>query len=77
MAFSKIEGHPNLIRNLETNSINNTNSEEYLRYLSTSKIKQNEKDKVEVLERDLNDIKEEINQVKEMLQKLLNSCYNS
>lgn len=77
MAFSKIEGHPNLIRNLETNSINNTNSEEYLRYLSTTKIKQNEKDKVEVLERDLNDIKEEINQVKEMLQKLLNSCYNS
>ncbi len=74
MAYTKIEGHPNLIRNTESQSIVNTNSEEYSRYLSTLKIKQKDKTKVEVLERDLNDIKEEINQVKEMLQKLLNSC---
>lgn len=74
MAYTKIEGHPDLIRNNETHSIVNTNSEEYSRYLSTLKIKQNDKTKVEVLERDLNDIKEEINQVKEMLQKMLNSC---
>lgn len=74
MTYTKIEGHPNLIRNTESQSIVNTNSEEYSRYLSTLKIKQKDKTKVEVLERDLNDIKEEINQVKEMLQKLLNSC---
>jgi predicted ribosome quality control (RQC) complex YloA/Tae2 family protein len=74
MAYTKIEGHPNLFRNTESQSIVNTNSEEYSRYLSTLKIKQKDKTKVEVLERDLNDIKEEINQVKEMLQKLLNSC---
>ncbi len=74
MRYTKIDGHPNLIRNLETNSITNTNSEEHLKYLSTTKIKQTEKSKVEVLERDLSDIKEEINQVKELLQKLLNSC---
>jgi predicted transcriptional regulator len=74
MTYTKIEGHSDLIRNTETQSIINTNSEEYSRYLSTLKIKQKDKTKVEVLERDLNDIKEEINQVKEMLQKLLNSC---
>lgn len=73
MAFSRIEGQPNLIRDINTNSIINTNTEEYSRYLQTTKIKQEEKSKVEAIEKDLNNIKYEINEVKILLHKLLKS----
>jgi hypothetical protein len=74
MSFTKINGEPNLIRDTRTNSILNTNNEEYSRYLNVTKIKQEEKSKVESIEQELNIIKEDINQVKNLLQQLLNSC---
>lgn len=77
MKFAKIEGQPDLVRDTKNNSIINTNSEEYNNYLATTKIKQEEKTRVEVIENDLNNIKDEINQVKCLLQKLLSSCSSS
>jgi hypothetical protein len=70
---SKIEGHPDLIRDMSTNAILNTNQNDYETYLAMSQIKQKEQNKVEDLGRNLDTLKEEINQVKSLLQELLNA----
>ncbi len=73
MKQSKIEGHPNLIRDMNTNAILNTNKSGYEEYLTMALAKQKEQNKVEDLERNLDTIKEEINQVKSLLLELLNA----
>ena len=73
MKYSKIEGHPDLRRDITTNSIMNTNQNAYETYLAMSHVKQDEKNKVESLERDLYTIKDEISQVKTLIQDLINA----
>ena len=73
MKQAKIEGHPDLIRDMNTNAILNTNQNDYETYLALSQIKQKEQNKVEDLGRNLDTLKEEINQVKSLLQELLNA----
>jgi hypothetical protein len=70
---SKIEGHPDLIRDMNTNAILNTNQSGYETYLAMTQAKHKEQNKVEELERNLDTIKEEINQVKSLIQELLNA----
>jgi len=70
---SKIDGHPDLIRDMNTNAILNKDQNGYKTYLAMAEVKQNEQNKVEELERNLDTIKEEINQVKSLLQELLNA----
>lgn len=72
MNYAKIEGHPDLIRDTRTNAVMNTNQVDYQSYLALAQSKRDEKTKVETMERDLNVIKDEINQVKNLLQELLN-----
>jgi hypothetical protein len=74
MTFTKIDGHPDLVRNERTNSIINTNEGEYSKYLYASKNKLQEKTRVENVERELDIIRNEISEVKHLIQKLLNSC---
>jgi hypothetical protein len=71
MKLSKITGNQDLVRDMETNSIHNTNREEYSKYLEASRLKLREKEKIENIERDLTTITTEINEVKNLLQKLL------
>lgn len=73
MKYSKIEGHPDLRRDTTTNAIMNTNQNAYETYLAMSQVKQDEKNKVESLERDLDTIKDEISQVKTLIQDLINA----
>ena len=42
MNYSKIEGHENLLRDLKTGAIINTNINEYEDYIRTKKINENE-----------------------------------
>lgn len=72
MNYAKIEGNSDLVRDRTTNAILNINQPGYQNYLANSTLKQKEKIKVESLERDLDTIKEEINNVKILLQELLN-----
>ncbi len=58
---------------MNTNAILNTNQNDYETYLAMSQIKQKEQNKVEDLGRNLDTLKEEINQVKSLLQELLNA----
>ncbi len=58
---------------MNTNAILNTNKSGYEEYLTMALAKQKEQNKVEDLERNLDTIKEEINQVKSLLLELLNA----
>ena len=67
----KIDGHQDLARDPETNSIINVNSSEYVRYLSQRDIKSKKNQKVQTIEEDLGRMKDEIQEIKSLLKELL------
>ena len=71
MNYIKVKGHDNLIRDSKTNSIINTNMVEYNEYIlrRNSKLKENEK--LQNLESDVTNIKNDLDEIKSLLKELL------
>jgi len=71
MNYIKVKGHDNLIRDSKTNSIINTNMVEYNEYIlrRNSKLKENEK--IQNLESDVTNIKNDLDEIKSLLKELL------
>lgn len=72
MEYSKIEGHSNLKRDLKTNSIINTNMNNYEEYINRRKSKNEENQKIQNLESDVANIMSDLNEIKNMLRKFTN-----
>ena len=72
MSYLKVEGHGGLYRDSQTNSIVNRNTSEYKQYMSQKKTRNNEHQKVDVIEQDLTNLKNEINEIKFLLKELVN-----
>jgi hypothetical protein len=72
MEYLKVEGHNNLIRDPNTNSIINTDMSEYQQYLSRRSIKNDENQKIQNLEQDVDCIKDDLNEIKTLLRRLVN-----
>ena len=72
MSYLKVEGHGGLYRDSQTNSIVNRNTSEYKQYMSQKKTRNNEHQKVDVIEQDLTNLKNEINEIKSLLKELVN-----
>ena len=72
MDYVKVEDHDHLIRNTKSNCIINTNKAEYEEYLTRRKLKKNEKNKVENIERDISTLRNEITEIKDLLRSLVN-----
>ena len=72
MSYLKVEGHGELYRDSTTNSIVNRNTTDYNRYMSQKKIKNEETEKVDTMEQDLTNLKNEINEIKSLLKELVN-----
>jgi hypothetical protein len=72
MKFSKVEGHTNLVRDQTTNAIINTDMNEYRNYKSLQQIKEDEKQKIESLENDINIMKDDLSEIKNLLRSLAN-----
>ena len=72
MDYVKVKDHDHLIRNTKSNCIINTNKAEYEEYLTRRKLKKNEKNKVENIERDISTLKNEITEIKDLLRSLVN-----
>jgi hypothetical protein len=70
--YLKVEGHNNLLRDPQTNSIVNTNMSEYEQYLARRKSKNEENQKVQNLEGELANIKEDIDEIKNLLRSFIN-----
>jgi len=72
MTYLKVEGHGELYRDSTTNSIVNRNTSDYNRYMSQKKTKNEETEKVDTMEQDLTNLKNEINEIKSLLKELVN-----
>ena len=72
MSYIKVKDNENLVRDSKSNCIINTNKSEYDEYLARRKSKQNEKNKVENLERDISTLKSELDEIKNLLRSLVN-----
>jgi predicted transcriptional regulator len=72
MNYFRVKGHDNLIRDPKTNSIININMSEYNEYISRKNSKLKEDQKVQNLEFDVANIKEDLNEIKNLLRSLIN-----
>lgn len=72
MEYYKVEGHPNLIRDEKTKAILNTNMNDYENYMKIKKIKQSENNRITNLENDVNTIKDNLEEIKNLLRNLSN-----
>lgn len=71
MKYIKVNGHDNLIRDSKTNSIINTNMNEYNEYIVRKRSKNEESEKIQNLESNLANIKSDIDEIKLLLRSLL------
>ena len=72
MDYIKVKGHNHLIRDTKTNSIINTNVSEYNEYISRRDSKLKENQKVQDLESDVANMKEDLDEIKFLLRRLIN-----
>ena len=63
----KVKGHTNLVRDLKSQAIINTDSDAYAKYMAR-KIKQKEKDdEVRQVVRDVNELRNEMGEIKNLI----------
>jgi hypothetical protein len=72
MDFIKVKGHDHLIRDPKTNSIINTNMSEYQEYIIRKETKNKEDQKIQNLEKDLDSIRGDLDEIKFLLRNLTN-----
>jgi predicted transcriptional regulator len=70
MRFAKVEGYNDLVRDSETGAIINTNKTEYEKYIAQRDSRNRENTKIEKLESDMSSIRNDLNQIKELLRGL-------
>lgn len=68
--FSKVEGNSNLVRENQTGAIINVNNSEYQSYINNCRKILSERKKHESIEEELNNIKNDINEIKDLLRSL-------
>ena len=72
MDYIKVKGHDHLIRDPKTNSIININVSEYDEYISRRDSKLKESQKIQNLESDVTNMKEDLDEIKFLLRRLVN-----
>lgn len=71
MTYSKVEGHIDLVRDETTGAVLNTNLTEYQKYMSLKKAKESETNRIKKLESDVNDMKSDLGEIKNLLRSLV------
>ena len=77
MEYAKVEGHSHLLRDSKTNSIINTNMVEYQEYLNRRNVKADENQKVQTIEEEVYNIKNDISEIKSLLRSLVNESQSN
>lgn len=70
--YAKVIGHPNLIRDLETNAIINTDTIESNNYDRSRKNRQKKSEEFEIIKSEIVNLKSDIDQIKSLLGDLIN-----
>lgn len=68
--YAKVENHPNLVRDLKTNAIINTDKKSLSTYNKIKQNKNDEKARIDNLEKELSEIKSSILELKQLLLKI-------
>jgi conjugal transfer/entry exclusion protein len=68
--YAKVENYPNLLRDLNTNAIINVDKKSLSTYIKNKKNKEIEKNKLEKLQTEVNEIKNDISEIKHLLKNL-------
>ena len=66
------KGHKDLARDPETNTIVNVNKVSYDQYIASRKAKSEKNQKVQTMEEDLANVKNELDEIKSLLKELIN-----
>ena len=69
--FLKVEGHKDLVRDTSTGAILNTNRNAYLNYKKRLREAQKQRDEIRSATREINTLKCEMHEIKDMLKTLL------
>ena len=70
--YHGVEGHSNLLRDPDTDSIVNIDSIGYEKYIARREAKNKKNQKVQNIENEVANMKEDINEIKNLLKELLN-----
>ena len=68
----KVQGHTHLVRDLKSQAIINTDSDAYARYISRKAKQSRKDDEVRVVIRDVNELKNEMREIKNLLIEMKN-----
>lgn len=72
MGWLKVQGSEDLVRDTETNAIINTNKSEYEAYIAKRDRLRSNQQQIELHGQEINRIKEDLSDIKQMLTALLN-----
>ena len=70
--IAKVEGHKDLIRDLHSNAIVNTNTTEYSLYLQRRKLREKNNDILRNTVKEINSLKSELFEIKKLLKEVIN-----
>ena len=70
--YHGVEGHSNLLRDPNNDSIVNIDSLGYERYITSRESKNKKNQKIQNIEKEVANIREDINEIKNLLKELLN-----
>ena len=67
----KVEGHTHLVRDVNSNAIINTNTNEYQLYMKRVKVREKQSDKLRGAVKEINNLKSELREIKELIKKIV------
>ena len=69
--FIKVDGHSNLIRDVNSNAIVNTNKSEYQLYMQRVKVREKQSDELRGAVKEINNLKKDIREIKELIKEIV------
>ena len=71
MSRIKVEGYTSLVRDVNSNSIVNTNVSEYQTYMKRIKIRNEQGDQIRSAVKEINNLKTELREIKDLIKKVV------
>jgi hypothetical protein len=72
MARLKVDGYENLVRDLRSNAIINTNQNDYTLYMARIKAREKQGDEIRSAVKEINNLKQELYEIKKLLKEVIN-----
>ena len=67
----KVEGQTNLVRDVNSNAIINTNKSEYQLYMQRVKVREKQSDKLRSAVKEINNLKSELREIKNLIKEIV------